>query len=203
MEAETSEIIHLRSDQLPSAAGVLGRAFFNDPLMIFYLPDPSRREKIIPSLMLASLRYCHFYGEVYTTADFEGVACWLPPGQTEMNTFGLIRAGLGVVPIRIGIEALLRVAQIEPAVNRIHKASVPGPHWYLMILGVEPEKQGKGIGGRLLSSKISEAKESRLPFYLETMTKKNVAFYIRQGFRVVFETDLPPGNLHTWMMIHP
>ncbi len=203
MESNPFSLVRLRSNQLAAAAEGLGRAFFSDPLMEYYLPDPTWRAKLLPSLMLASLRYCHFYGQVYTTPAVQGLACWLSPGQTEMNTWGIIRAGLGVVSLRLGLEALLRIKQVEPIVFRIHKACVPGPHWYLMVLGVEPDCQGQGIGGRLVDSKVKEASELGFPCYLETMTEKNVDFYQHHGFKVAFETDLPAGNLHTWMMVHP
>lgn len=202
MTSEPTAILRLRSDQQQQAAGVLSRAFFDDPLMTYYLPDRTRRERILPSLMQASLRYCLFYGEVDTTANLEGAACWLPPGETTLKTWGLIRTGFGVVSLRLGLEAFYRIGQVEPAVDRIHKACMPEPHWYLMILGVEPSRQGQGIGGRLIELKLAEARKAGLPCYLETMTEKDVAFYRKHGFEVAFETELPPGGLHSWMMVN-
>ena len=195
-------IQRLQSDQQQPAAEMLSRAFFNDPLMVYYLPDEARRERVLPTLMLASLRYCLYYGEVFTTDHLEGAACWLPPGGTSLNIWGLIRSGLGVVSLTLGFEAFRRIQQIEPGVDRIHRASLPGPHWYLMILGVDPSRQGQGIGGQLIETKMAEARKAGLPCYLETMTENDVVFYRKHGFDVVFETDLPPVGLHTWMMVH-
>ncbi len=201
MEPNAAQIIPLHSSQQQAAAGVLSRAFFNDPLMQHYLPDPSRRERALPYLMLVSLRYCLFYGEVYTTPALAGMACWLPPGHTGVSMLGMLRAALGVIPPGLGWEALRRIQQIEPATDRIHYACVPGPHWYLMLLGVEPARQGQGIGGRLIEPKLAEARTAGLPCYLETMTELDVTFYRKHGFRVVFETTLQPGDLAVWMLM--
>ncbi len=198
------QIIRLDPARQREAADVLARAFFADPLMVYYLPDVERRKKLLPGFMRASLRYCLYYGEVYTTADLAGVACWLPPGKTDLTLGGLIRSGVGVVSLWIGWQALWRVRRMEAEVDRFHHHVMPGSHWYLMILGVEPDRQGQGIGGQLIEPKLAEASAAGLPCYLETMTGLDVRFYRKHGFKVIFETTLQPGDLHIWMMIkHP
>jgi ribosomal protein S18 acetylase RimI-like enzyme len=201
MSGQTHPLFPLRSGQLHQAGGVLSRAFFDDPLMTCYLPDPARRALLLPTIMLAAIRYSFLYGQVFTTSRLEGLACWLPPGRTTMTAWRMLRAGLGQVPFQLGLEALQTIRKVEPVIDRIHKACLPGPHWYLMMLGVEPSSQGKGIGGRLVEAKLDEIHKNGLPAYLETMTEQDVAFYSKRGFRVVFDLDLLPGGLHTWMMI--
>jgi GNAT superfamily N-acetyltransferase len=193
-------IIPLHSSQQKLAADVLARAFFNDPLMLYYLPDPARRTRALPYMMRVTLRYSLFYGQVFTTPGLDGMACWLPPGD-QMSMVGLLRASLGVIPPDLGWEALRRLNQVEPAIDRIHHVCVPRPHWYLMLLGVEPARQGQGLGGALIAPVLANAHAAGLPCYLETMTELDVAFYRKHGFKVVFETDLPPGGLHVWMLL--
>lgn len=198
-----AEIVRLDATQLAQSGGVLARAFQEDPLMVHYLPEPRRREQVLPGLMLSSLRYCHFYGELWTTRALEGVACWLPPGRTEMTLWGLLRAGLGTVSPLIGLKALWAIRRIEPLVDRIHKAAMPAPHWYLMVLGVDPAAQGQGIGARLVTSMLERAHAAGLSCYLETMTEQNVNFYRKLGFEVVREADLTRTGLHLWAMCAP
>ena len=201
MDPSPSLIIRLHSSQQQAAAGVLSRAFFNDPLIRYYLPDPARRERVLPYIMRVCVRYCLFYGQVDTTPGRDGMACWLPPGHTAMTLLGLLRAALGVLPPNLGWEAFRRIRQVEPMIDRIHHACVPGPHWYLMVLGVEPARQGQGTGGRLIAPRLAQARATGLPCYLETMTELDVAFYRKHGFKVVFETEMQPGGLHVWMML--
>jgi GNAT superfamily N-acetyltransferase len=182
------------------AAKVLAQAFFNDPLMAHYLPDPGQRERLLPGFMRASIRYCLLYGEVWATADLSAAACWLPPGQTDLHMWGLIRAGLGVVSLGIGWQALWRVRAIEAEVDRLHHQVAPGPHWYLMILGVAPGRQGQGLGSHLIAPQLARASAAGLPVYLETMTELDVAFYLKNGFSVGGELSLSRSGLYVWGM---
>jgi ribosomal protein S18 acetylase RimI-like enzyme len=182
------------------AAEMLARAFFNDPLMAHYLPDLCQREKLLPRVMQASLRYCLMYGEVWAAADLSGAACWLPPGRTNMHTWGLIRSGAGVVPLWFGWQALHKVRAIEAEIDRLHHRVAPGPHWYLLVLGVAPEKQGQGVGSRLIAPQLARVEAAGLPVYLETMTELDVAFYRKNGFEVGEEIELAGGGLRVWGM---
>ncbi len=197
----TESIVSLRKDQHRQAAEVLARAFFEDPLMRYYLPDRTARNRALAPIMLASLRYCFFYGSVDTTPGLDGLACWLSPGQTDVKTWGWIRSGFGVVPLSIGLRAFYKIQAIESMVDRIHHQCVPDPHWYLMVLGVSPDQQGKGIGGALIENRLSLTASSGYPCYLETMSEQNVAFYRGHGFKVVHEIELFSGILKIWSML--
>lgn len=72
---------------------------------------------------------------------------------------------------------------------------------YLMILGVAPEFQGRGYGGRLLGGVIQESEERQLPIYLETSTESNIRMYEKFGFKVLGRVDHPIINVPQWEMI--
>jgi ribosomal protein S18 acetylase RimI-like enzyme len=75
------------------------------------------------------------------------------------------------------------------------------PHWYLMALGVEPARQGQGIGGRLIRPVLAQADRAGVLCYLETETERNVAFYQKHGFVVAESGPVPGHNLPLWMMV--
>jgi ribosomal protein S18 acetylase RimI-like enzyme len=213
-------VIKLDPSQQRLASQLLARAFFDEPLMVHYLPEPTIRLQALPIFMWIPLRYCLAYGEVWTNSALEGVACWLPPGKTKMDAWGIIRASLGVFPIRLllpvlrgagpdGLAAvplqrkwqfLKKLQQTEKEIERIHEETAPGPHWYLMTLGVDPGRQGQGIGSRLIAPMLQRARSMGVPCYLETMTELDVAFYRKNGFEVNGELDLVPGEVHLWAM---
>jgi GNAT superfamily N-acetyltransferase len=200
IRTDPSRVVLLDPTHDRQAADLLARAFFEDPLSVYYLPDPALRAKGLRGFMLAALRYCLAYGEVWTTPSLDGVACWLPPGQTELNTWGFFRTGIGAVSLSIVLRAVGRVRAVETEVDRFHRAVMPGPHCYLMLLGVDPAKQGQGVGSRLIAPQIAQARLSGLSCYLETMTERDVAFYTKNGFTVADQKALAGGRLHVWAM---
>lgn len=71
------------------------------------------------------------------------------------------------------------------------------------LLGVDPTRQGQGIGSKLLSAGVERADTSGLPCYLETMNPDNVPLYQKFGFAVANEGDIPESNVHVWGMVRP
>jgi GNAT superfamily N-acetyltransferase len=58
-----------------------------------------------------------------------------------------------------------------------------GGMWYLSILGVDPDMQGRRVGGGLLASVLEEADALGAASYLTTFTPRNIRFYERAGYR--------------------
>jgi GNAT superfamily N-acetyltransferase len=77
------------------------------------------------------------------------------------------------------------------------------PHFYLSVLGVEPVRQGEGVGTALMEPVLARCDRERIPAYLETATGRNVLLYERLGFDVVEELTLPKTDVHGWLMLRP
>jgi GNAT superfamily N-acetyltransferase len=58
-------------------------------------------------------------------------------------------------------------------------------HWYLSILGIDPSRQGQGLGGGLVTPVLREADALGVASYLTTFTPRNIPFYERLGYRAV------------------
>jgi GNAT superfamily N-acetyltransferase len=198
METRTAR---LQQSQIAESAEVLARAFFDDPMTVYMMPDDQRRKSILPSFMQAGLRICDPHGEVYTTPGAVlGNACWLPPGRTELTEETLAGAGALEVLGAMGEEAAGRFAMLMGQLGELHAQAVPPEHWYLLILGVDPARQGQGIGGTLIEPVLRRADAEGRACYLETMKPRNVTFYKKHGFDVVVEADTADGGLHFWTM---
>ena len=194
------DFISPHREQLGTLAGAMALAFFDDPLMVHYLPGISQRRRFLPGMMLTSLRYCRRYGEVWATPELDAAACWLPPSHLKFSNFGLARAAFGALPLGLGLRTIGRMLRSEARLDGLHNTNLPEPHWYLMLLGVSPARAGRGIGSRLLASKMDRLKAEDMPVYLETMLGSNVDFYRKRGFRVLDEDELAPGGPHVWAM---
>ncbi|WP_376796204.1 GNAT family N-acetyltransferase [Thermogemmatispora sp.] len=202
MSQPKCEPILLSAEQAGPACQVLGRAFQHDPLMVFVIPEERRRALLLPGLFAMTVHYCLRYGQVYASPGLEGVACWLPPGNTTPTFERLLSIGLRFPPLRLGPRSLWRIGQAERYAARQHALHTHGPHWYLWALGVDPPCQGHGIGSALLRVVFQQADAHHLPCYLETQNPRNVAFYERHGFRVVSETPIPHSQgLRLWAML--
>jgi ribosomal protein S18 acetylase RimI-like enzyme len=64
----------------------------------------------------------------------------------------------------------------------------PKSLYYLEIAAVQPDTQGMGVGGKLMSWVVDQIGNS--PCFLECTNPTNVAFYERYGFKLVEEGKL-------------
>ena len=107
-------------------------------------------------------------------------------------------AGLDELPTVLGAAAAERFLSALAAIDPYHHRDVPAAHWYVMVVGVAPEEQGKGIGRALLQPFIKRADTAGEPCYLETAQPENVGFYERLGFRRVVDMVEPQTGLRLW-----
>jgi ribosomal protein S18 acetylase RimI-like enzyme len=195
--------IHLDPRHFKQASQVMSRAFHNDPVWVYLLPDETKRRRLLPAFFNILVRYSLRYGQVYSTANIEGVACWLPPGNTFPRFDRLARIGTldGLRASGLGLAGFRRYLHMESYFDNIHKQAVPGPHWYLWGIGVDPACQGQGIGAALMQPILALAANDGLPCYLETSNERNVPFYRKHGFVVSKEGIVPGTELRVWRMV--
>ena len=198
------EAIRLDPSMKERAAKVYARAFFDYPLFACYYPDPARRERHLASHLEVVVNYGFLYGQIYTTPDITGVACWLPPGSTDITWLRLIRAGgLPIFP-KVGIiRSLTDVKKTEDYTVKVHNEIMPGPHYYIWVVGVDPDYQGMGIGKALMKPGLDQADAMRVPIYLETHDEKNVLYYQKLGFDLIRIESAPGFDLKFWSMVRP
>ena len=80
----------------------MARAFDNDPLWKYLVPDETRRAQALSLSMNILVRYSLLYGKIYTTTTLDGVACWLPPSETTPSFSRLLRIGIRSAPFQLG-----------------------------------------------------------------------------------------------------
>lgn len=191
-------IVRLEEFQLEAASDILARAFLHDPLNTYLLPNPADREDLLFWYYGTIVQYGLDAGDVYTSADCDGVAVWLRYGAEESGADRLQQAGLADTPDVFGIEAFTRLVGVIGYLERVRKRGVQPRHWYLPALGVDPASQGSGIGGTLLRQIFSRADADGIPCYLETFQPRNLPFYRRHEFVAVADEVEPSSGLRFW-----
>ncbi len=192
--------IMLSASQGEAGADLLARAFQNDPLMVYFVPDEEKRRRLLPILFRIVVHYCLRYGIIYTTSNLDGLVCCLPPGQTK--TIGrLARVSLSGIPVQLGLTGLRRFLHASTYTSAAHKQAAPGAHWYIWVVGIDPQRQGHGFGGQLLQAVQKRALAEGLPCYLDTQNSRNVPFYQQHSFRQVSETQISGSDVHVYAML--
>ena len=202
--ATVTEITRLAERQIEEAGEMLGRAFFDNPMSVYLLPDEATRARPLTWMFDRTARYGHLFGEVYTTTgNVDGTAIWLPPDSPPIGGERVIQAGMAAMSDEMGPQAFQRLMVMKRHMDGLRQRDAAEPHWYLWTLGVDPPRQGQGVGGALMQPVFAQADEAGQPCYLEADKEKNVPFYEMHGFQVVEEGDLPDGGMHYWTMKRP
>jgi len=196
--------VRLPPERLAEAAAVLGRAVVDDPLFVSVLPDARQRVSGVPMMMEMFLRIGLAHGEVWVTPPpIRGVACWLSPAHPTITAEDRIAAGWSGVGAAWGHEAVVRyqafIGDRDGAVGSL----APETHWHLAWLGVEPGRQGQGIGSTLVRQMTTRADAEGMACWLFTFAPRNVPVYEHLGFHVTLDTTLPSSGLRLWVMAHP
>jgi GNAT superfamily N-acetyltransferase len=101
---------------------------------------------------------------------------------------------------RLGWRASRWLTQLEREFDASRRKHTTVPHWYVPLLGVRPEAQGRGLARAVLRPVFEAADRDRVPIYLETATELNVAIYLKLGFELRGHRELT-GGLPNWEFV--
>ena len=91
--------------------------------------------------------------------------------------------------------------QLGEYIDAVHQRLSPFRHWFLQVIGVDPQFQGKGYAGKLLKPMLARIDEEGLSCYLETLDEHNVALYEHFTFKVIDKSTIPGTNLTNWAIL--
>ena len=194
-------VVSLASPAVNAAANVLADAFNDDPVVVWLVPDEQRRSRDLPWAMNLMTRYALKYGQIDTTVGSpEAVALWLPPDRPSISTLRIMRMGMWLAPLKLGFGAFGRYLKWANFSEHLHKRDMPPRHWYLPLIGVDPSRQGRGLGGRLMERALARADADRVACYLENTKERNLPFYEKHGFEVIVEEKVAEDGPTIWTM---
>jgi ribosomal protein S18 acetylase RimI-like enzyme len=199
---EVTDILKVDKSGSKSAAETLARAFRSYPLVQYYFSDEVKRDKVTHYFLSFSVYSGIRYGEVYaTSANFEGVAIWMPPGTYPLTLWRVIRSVPPAILFGFSRYGGGKMRDIGEFIDSVHQRLAPFKHWFLQTIGVVPQFRGKGYAGKLLRATLAQIDKEGLPCYLETLDEQNVALYEHFGFKVVDKSTIPGTIFTNWAML--
>lgn len=196
-----TELRRLEKRDVPEAASLLGRAFGDNPayLAIFpFLSDNERHravERVKRGFIQAAVR--HQVAEaIIRDGRIAGVMLVCDPGKYPPTLLAQAWQATGCA--MTGPRGVRNFLAFDAFTARLHLRE---PHFYLFVLGVDPDLQGRGLGKALLHSLNARADSKGLPCFLETDRETNVALYKSVGYEVVGDERCAKlGGMRLWFM---
>ncbi|MFP5489521.1 MAG: GNAT family N-acetyltransferase [Acidimicrobiia bacterium] len=181
---------------LPAVARTYGRAFADDPVVRWLVPDDDDYEAIRDRFLGALARRWLAHDTLWCTDDAVAVAGWNPPGRPTVEV-------VDPTPVDHPEWRIERFVALGTSIGAHTPAE---PHWHLNMLATHPDWQRRGLAGELMAVVFELADRDGLPCYLETETPENVAYYRHHGFDVRSEWDVATPDSqgpHMWGMLRP
>lgn len=154
---------------------LLHRAFYDDPVSSWVYPDPADRDRVHPLMMASFFDTVLAHGWVGLADEGAAAALWLdtPAGEPEADD-GTVETPASVDPDNERIDLIgTLTAEIHP-----HHAA----HVYLWMIGVDPDRQGEGLGPALMGPVLERCDREGKAAYLEASSARSRELYLRLGF---------------------
>jgi ribosomal protein S18 acetylase RimI-like enzyme len=188
-----------RKADIRELSRTLARAFYDDPVTAWMLPDDNARAAQLIGLFATLTRRHHLAGGgVEVACDGPGVgaaALWDPPNRWRHSRW----EELAMMPNFIRVFGL-RSARARTVQELMKQEHPEEPHWYLAVIGSDTTVRGQGFGQALMRSRLDRCDAEYCPAYLESSKPENVPYYERFGFTVTREIKLPDGGPTLWAM---
>ncbi len=142
------------------------------------------------------LRHLAPAGEIWTTPELTSAALWAPPGRWKTT----MRQDLEIAAAVAHPRLIARAPMLAYGLLGVECRHPPDPpHWYLAVLGTDPEHQGGGLAAAVLAPVLEECDRDGVAAFLESSKESNLDYYARHGFRVTEKINLPRGP-RVWQM---
>jgi ribosomal protein S18 acetylase RimI-like enzyme len=175
----TTEVVNASMSDRDPVVTTIVRAFTSDPITRWCWPDDDEYRATMPDITEAFGGRAFDYGSAHCTSDRRGAALWLPPG-TSPDEERMDRIAQETIRSSIRDD----VFRVMEQMAGFHPVET---HWYLPMIGVDPDLQGKGYGSSLLRYALAQCDLDECLAYLESSNPRNIPLYERHGFRVIGE----------------
>ncbi|HMZ66740.1 MAG TPA: GNAT family N-acetyltransferase [Leptospiraceae bacterium] len=187
----------LDKKEIPPASKIFAAAMFNDPLHIWFLPDPTTRLQKLEHLYHFKLK-SQWKSAFRVSQNMEGICIWeKPEEQHAAITFSDLYYGLSLL-FQVGLVSLWKMIRYQLWSTRLRIKVTNERHWYLNVIVVSPDHQGKGMASKMIKPFLEKASQVGEMAYLETQNVNNVPIYEKYGFVLMESKEI----FHTGIFHH-
>jgi GNAT superfamily N-acetyltransferase len=184
---DTTGVRIATSAERDALVATLMLAFAGDPCTRYMFAKPEDFVAGFPALAVGMGGAAIEHGSAWLAEDCAAAALWLPPG-VESDSEAMVAA----ITASIDEAKLPVLGEVGRAMAHFHPHEA---HWYLPLVGVDPLRQGRGLGSAILQEGLRRCDADGLPAYLENSNPKNTGLYERLGFEaigLIQPADFPP-----------
>jgi GNAT superfamily N-acetyltransferase len=147
-----------------------------------------------------SIQEASQYGELLIPEDHEyGVSVWSKPLGKNLSQ-QKHQQKKHFLKNHLGTKSSKTYGKITAFMSDRSAFLISNRYWYLSIVGILPEFQGRGFGADLVMRILQKTDAAGIPTYLETFTPRNITFYQRLGYQVIDSFVEPTTAAEYWIM---
>jgi ribosomal protein S18 acetylase RimI-like enzyme len=197
-------IARLTDADRDAAAALLARAFRDDPLWCYLLPDRLQRVQTLWRFQRVFVGGYIGAGQAYGFGmPLQGVAIWSRPAESGLQLRDFLTAALPGLLLSPFPGTVPKAFPVFERFEVMRQRYARPPYSYLNSIGVAPEAQGRGTASRLIRPFLAETDAHGWEAYTETVTPANVGLYEHYGFVVRECYELPDADLRIWAFVRP
>ncbi|KAL3935243.1 MAG: hypothetical protein SGBAC_009206 [Bacillariaceae sp.] len=221
----STELQVLGPEYIEECASVMAKAFSNSPVYQYMFQGTAEfRTSALEWLFAKNIRIvldkCPQALRGMLNEGNQVVCCfmWVPQEHQNVSLGEMLWHGLLKMPIKFGLDSVKRMLQVldefempsKEYIAQVNKSDqnkmVMEGSIQLQRMVVRPDCQGQGLGSKALKAVIAqESAKGKVNLHLETQSLRNVTFYERLGFKVVWDRDFyeedKEHKFHSWYMV--
>ncbi|RDW93641.1 uncharacterized protein DSM5745_00963 [Aspergillus mulundensis] len=191
----TLSVNTVAADKTPTVADIIARSFTTSVVSSFLFRTPESTWP--PDNVPYELIRCHFDEVVSKKAQlgativeaggFAAVAIWFPPDRQEHAKDDKESSA----------HQSMREQAFAQKLDKVKARCLQGrKHWYLNLIGRDPERKEKGVVRALIQPFLQRAREDGVPAWLEAVDEHSRDVYGHFGFRTVEEFRVGAGEFN-------
>lgn len=190
----------LHKSDIIQASKIFALSMFNDNLHVWFFPDIKTRLKKLDFLYQFKLK-SQLKLSYKVSSKLEGLCIWESPDDhhSAITIFDLIY-GFSLV-FRVGIISLYKMIKYQIWSTKLRNNLNVNRYWYLDVVVVSPEYQGKGFASKMIKPFLENANNLSEAVYLETQNLNNVPIYEKYGFKLLASQKFDNTGIIQYCMI--